>query len=122
MATAIASCLRPGGRFVTVNSNPALFTQTPGDYKKYGFATCVGGPPREGSPVTWTFNLAHGPISVENYYLSVETHEAVLREQGLVDVRWHAVGLAAGAPHDPPGRWDAFLATPPAILLECTRR
>jgi ubiquinone/menaquinone biosynthesis C-methylase UbiE len=44
MCDGIAQALKPGGRFVTVNSNPALnFPQAP-SYRHYGFETTVIGP------------------------------------------------------------------------------
>lgn len=122
MAAAICRCLRPGGRFVTVNSNPALFTDGNGDYAKYGFTTRLGDGAVEGTPVTWSFHLAQESISVENYYLSVATHEAVLSEQGLSRPRWRAPQVAtAGASEHEPGYWDELLRRPPMILLECTK-
>src|SRR5207253_14455 len=71
MCTSVARCLKPGGRFVTVNSNPALdFTSAP-SYRPYGFETSVAGEWREGAPITWTFFLEDGSsFSIENYYLS----------------------------------------------------
>ncbi|HUF91611.1 MAG TPA: class I SAM-dependent methyltransferase [Candidatus Limnocylindria bacterium] len=79
MCSSIARCLRPGGRFVTVNSNPALdFTAAP-SYRQYGFETTVAGPWRAGAPITWTFFLEDGAFSIENYYLSVADHEDALR-------------------------------------------
>ena len=57
MCASIARCLRPGGRVVTVNQNPALdFSTAPSD-RRYGFETGVPGPWREGAPITWTFFL-----------------------------------------------------------------
>src|SRR5262245_19118858 len=47
MYDGLARSLRPGGRFVTVNSSPALaFPEAP-SYRKYGFETSVRGPWRE---------------------------------------------------------------------------
>ena len=52
MCTGIARCLKPGGRFVTVNSNPACDFPAAPSYRKYGFETAVVGPFRDGAPIT----------------------------------------------------------------------
>src|SRR5262249_55897915 len=79
MCASIARCLRPGGRFVTVNQNPALDFRSAPSYRPYGFETTTGADWREGTPITWTFHLEDGPFSIENYHLAVATHEDVLR-------------------------------------------
>jgi SAM-dependent methyltransferase len=53
MCSGIARCLKPGGRFVTVNSNPACDFVAAPSYRKYGFEAAVIGPFREGAPITW---------------------------------------------------------------------
>ena len=60
MCSGIARCLRPGGRFVTVNSNPACDFAAAPSYRKYGFEAAVVGPFREGAPITWTFSWRTG--------------------------------------------------------------
>ena len=57
MCSGIARCLKPGGRFVTVNNNPAWDFPTAPSYRKYGLGVSVVGPFREGAPITWTFCL-----------------------------------------------------------------
>jgi ubiquinone/menaquinone biosynthesis C-methylase UbiE len=59
MCGGIARCLKPGGRFVTVNSNPACDFPAAPSYRKYGFEASVMGPFREGaSPATLSRQLA----------------------------------------------------------------
>ena len=120
MCSGIARCLKPGGRFVTVNSNPACdFTAAP-SYHKYGFETAVVGAFREGAPITWTFHLEDGPFNIENYFLSVESHEEALRVAGFRDVRWHRPLLSPEG-ESAYGRdyWSALLDHPPVIFIEC---
>jgi toxoflavin synthase len=57
MCSGIARCLKPGGRFVTVNGNPACDYAAAPSYRKYGFEAAVVGPLSEGAPITWTFYL-----------------------------------------------------------------
>ena len=54
MCRGIARCLRPGGRFVTVNANPALDFPAAPSYRKYEFTTAVVGAFPKGC-------LSHGP-------------------------------------------------------------
>jgi ubiquinone/menaquinone biosynthesis C-methylase UbiE len=120
MCRGIARSLKPGGRFVTVNCNPGLdFSKAP-SYRKYGFETAVPGPFQEGSPITWTFHLADGPFSIENYHLDIAAHEQALRTAGFKQIRWFRPRLS------PEGRteygdefWADFMEHPPAIFLEC---
>jgi hypothetical protein len=89
MCSGVARYLKSGGRFVTVNSNPACdFRSAPSD-RKYGFETRVAGWFCEGAPITWTFHLEDGPFDIENYFLSVETHQEALRAAGFRGIRWH---------------------------------
>jgi ubiquinone/menaquinone biosynthesis C-methylase UbiE len=122
MCASIARSLRPGGRFVTVNSNPALdFTKAP-SYRRYGFETTVAGPWREGAPITWTFFLDDGPFSIENYYLPVSAHEDAMRDAGFRTVRWHAPRLSrdGDAAHGA-DFWQPFLDSPPITFIECVK-
>lgn len=122
MYAAIARYLKPGGRFVTVNTNPALDFSTAPSYRRYGFDTALVGAAREGAPLTWTFHLAEGSFSLENYCLDTGVHEAAMRAAGLRDIRWHAPRVSPeGIAAMPPGEWDVFLASPPVTLLECRR-
>ena len=113
MCSGIARCLTPGGRFVTVNCNPACDFPAAPSYRKSGFETSVVSPLREGAPITWTFYLEDGRFDIENYFLSAETHEEALRAAGFRDVRWHQPMLSpegdSAYGHD---YWSALLDHP----------
>jgi ubiquinone/menaquinone biosynthesis C-methylase UbiE len=118
----IARCLKPGGRFVTVNSNPALNFSTAPSYRDYGFETSVSGPFGEGAPIRWEFHLDDGPFSIENYYLDVARHDEALRAAGFQSVRWHRPRLS------PEGEslfgaefWSTFQRHPPIAFIECVK-
>jgi toxoflavin synthase len=122
MCSSIARCLRPGGRFVTVNSSPALDFRTAPSYRRYGFETSVVGEWRDGVPITWTFFLPDGAFSIENYYLPVAVHEDALRQAGFRTVRWHEprVSPEGQARHGAPF-WEPFLQSPPITFIECVK-
>src|SRR6516165_4039011 len=65
---AIARHLKPGGRFVSVNSNPD-YTDRTDSMRPYGF-TRTAREAREGAVIPWTFFLQEGPFEITNYYLS----------------------------------------------------
>lgn len=120
MCSGIARCLKPGGRFVTVNSNPACDFSSAPSYCKYGFEVSVVGPFCEGAPITWTFHLEDGPFDVENYCLGVEIHEKALRTAGFRDVRWYQPMLSPeGEATYGPDYWSTLLDHPPLIFIEC---
>jgi toxoflavin synthase len=121
MCKGIARCLKPGGRFVTVNSNPACDFSAAPSYRNYGFETSVVGPFREGAPVTCTFYLEDGPFEIENYFLGVDLHEEALRAAGFRDIRWHQPMLSPEG-HSAYGHdyWADLLNHPPVIFIECS--
>lgn len=120
MCAGIARALKPGGRFVTVNCNPARdFSNCP-SYRHYGFETTVAGPWQEGAPITWRFYLGDQEFEIENYHLDVPTHEAMLREAGFREIRWHAPRLSPdGAAEFPADYWETLLTESPISFIEC---
>jgi ubiquinone/menaquinone biosynthesis C-methylase UbiE len=122
MCESIARCLRPGGRFITVNQNPARDFSAAPSYRQYGFETSVVGKWREGAPITWTFFLESGPFSIENYHLPVSVHEEALRRAGFGTVRWHSPRVSAeGKAQHAPEFWKPFLDSPPVTFIECVK-
>jgi ubiquinone/menaquinone biosynthesis C-methylase UbiE len=120
MCNGIARSLKPTGRFVTVNCNPALAFPNAPSYRSYGFETSVLGNWQEGAPIKWTFHLADGAFDIENYHLNVAIHEEAFRRAGFREVRWHAARLS------PDGLiahgwefWTTFLDHPPVTFIEC---
>src|SRR5262245_35161408 len=117
MCGGIASALKPGGRFVAVNSSPALDFRKAPSYRQYGFETTVTGAWSEGAPITWTFYLDDGPFSIENYYLDVAIHEEALKEAGFRSVRWHTPRVASkGIEEEGEAFWEPFLTAPPVTF------
>src|SRR5262249_47864463 len=119
MVDAIARHLKPGGRFVTVNSSPSLHFPTAPSYRGYGFETHVVDEWREGAPIRWVFHLGDGAFEIENYYLDVPIHENAFRRAGFQQVTWHAPRLSPdGLTAFDREYWASFLDRPPVVLLE----
>lgn len=122
MCQGIARCLKQGGRFVTVNCNPALNFAAAPSYRKYGFETAVVGEWKEGAPITWRFFLDDGSFEIENYHLNRAIHEAAFHAAGFKEVRWHAPLLSPeGTSSHGSEFWSDFLDHPPIALIECVR-
>ena len=122
MCDGIARSLKPGGRFVTVNTNPALDLTAAPSYRKYGFEATAVGQWQEGTPIQWTFHLADGPFSIENYHLGVAAHEEAFERAGFSEVRWHAPALSPEALEDyDRDYWSTFMDVPPVAFIECVR-
>ena len=122
MLNGIAHCLKSGGRFVTINSNPAFYFPAAPSFRKYGFETRVPGEWREGAPFHWIFHLAEGAIEIENYHLSVATHEEACRRAGFSSILWHQPRLSPqGEAAYEEGYWTELLSQPPVICLECVK-
>jgi ubiquinone/menaquinone biosynthesis C-methylase UbiE len=122
MVQGIAKCLKPGGRFVTMNSNPDLEFERGATYLKYGFEIRGSANRQEGMPYTLVFHLDEGPVEIENYWLPASAYEEALRSAGFVDVQWHRPRISpiAEVGHDPE-YWRDFLDHPPVIGIECSR-
>lgn len=122
MCNGISRSLEPGGRFVTVNSSPALHFPTAPSYRKYGFETSVVGPWTEGAPITWKFYLSDSVFELENYFLDAAIHEAAFKQAGFSEVRWHAPQLSSQglADHDQQF-WSDILTHSPVTFIECVK-
>jgi ubiquinone/menaquinone biosynthesis C-methylase UbiE len=122
MCNSISRCLKPGGRFVTVNSSPLLDFPSAPDYHKYGFEAHVRGPWGEGAPITWSFFLDGGSFDIENYFLDAAIHEEAFRAAGFREIRWHPPRLSPeGETAYPRGYWDVFLQHSPIAFIECLK-
>lgn len=122
MCDGIARSLKPGGRFVTVNCNPAQTFPSAPSYRKYGFETSTSGEWQEGAPIKWTFYLDDGPFDLENYFLSEATHEAAFRQAGFREIRWHTPKLSPeGLLVNDQEFWSNMLNDSPVTFIECVK-
>ncbi len=115
--------VRPGGRFVTLTTNPDLYTfeQVP-DYRKYGFQIKLAETAFEGAPIELTVFLDDASLVIENYYLPIEAYQSALREAGFRDFVVHMPELSpAPEAGDEGDFWHEYLTYPTAIVIECVR-
>ncbi|WP_197158489.1 class I SAM-dependent methyltransferase [Synechococcus sp. CBW1006] len=119
----IASRLRPGGRFVTLTTNPDVYFFRPRpDYRKYGFEMTLAEHVKGGAPIRFTMHLEKADLEIVNYYLPLTEYQEAFRRAGFRDFQLHPLHLAP----DPAGRddradWEDFLKNPIMILFDCVK-
>lgn len=119
MGNVIVNHLKPGGRFITINSNP--------DYEgavdmmfPYGF-TRENESYAEGAEIKYRFYAPDNSyIEVINYHLAKSTHEMALSKAGLCQRQWHPVEVsAAGIDEFGQAYWTDILNNQPITALTC---
>jgi ubiquinone/menaquinone biosynthesis C-methylase UbiE len=122
MGQAICRSLKAGGRFVSVNNNPAQSFSQFGSTRKYGFIKSAAKEPHNGTPIHYTFFMDHETFQIENYHLDAATHERIFRETGFSNVEWRKVELSPSEASGPDQHfWREFFVDPPVILLHCSK-
>jgi SAM-dependent methyltransferase len=120
MCRTIAANLRPGGRFVAMNSN--IGPGVPADMSRYGMKPSDLKPIEEGMAYRLTFLQGPDSFEIQNYYYSRATYEEILRQAGFASVQWHRpVVSPAGAQEYGHNYWQEFLELSPIIGIECRR-
>ena len=76
---------------------------------------------REEAPNTRTFYLDDGPFQIDNYYLSVQTHETAWRTAGFREI-WVHRSLLSPQAEAADGRdyWSDLPEHPPLTFIECS--
>ena len=112
--------LKPGGRLVTLTTNPGLYVFDDVDYRKYGFTIRLEDQVHEGATILWTIKLDDESIDIENYYLPNEAYASALEEAGFRDVAFHSLSLSPDA-SGASDYWAKMLNNPPAIMIEAIK-
>ncbi len=121
MCEGLASRLRPGGRLVTLTTNPDIYAfQPPPDYRKYGFTMTLADHVYEGAPILWNILLDDSSLEIENYYLPISAYESAFRAAGFRDFQIHGLELDPQAKADRE-YWADMLDYPIAIVIECVK-
>ena len=121
MCQGLACRVKPGGRFVTVTTNPGVYSFRP-DYRKYGFEVELADAVFEGAPIDITVNLADSSLEVRNYYLPIEAYASAFRAAGFHDFAVHIPDLEPAAEAADEGDyWDYLLENPFLVVMDCVR-
>lgn len=115
----ISEHLNPGGRFITINSNPDY--QAPvNTLRKYGF-TRENESRLEGGKIVYRFYQEDGShIEVINYHHEKTTHEMALQFSGLSNIKWHPMELYSELVNElDADYWKPIIDTQPVIGLTC---
>jgi ubiquinone/menaquinone biosynthesis C-methylase UbiE len=123
MCAGLASRVRLGGRFVTINVNPDVYHDKPQpDYRKYGLEMRLADHAYEGAPIDFTVLVGESGLQIENYYLPTEAYRCALEAAGFTDVAVHRpiVPPEAVAAHEP-GFWDELVDRPVFALIDCVK-
>lgn len=121
MCQGMAQRLKRGGRFVTLTTNPALYSMQsrPPDYRAYGFEVQLPESAYEGAPLIWNIHLDDSSFEIENYYLSIETHLSAFEDAGFRDISVHELTLSPDPEAGDEGtHWEEILNYSPAIIIE----
>jgi ubiquinone/menaquinone biosynthesis C-methylase UbiE len=118
-AKVISAHLKPGGRFITINSNPDY--QAPvSTLRKYGF-TRENESRLEGGKINYRFYQEDGShIEVVNFHLEKSTHAIALKQAGFTKIKWHPVELSPVFENEQDTDfWKDILDTQPVIGISC---
>jgi SAM-dependent methyltransferase len=120
-ATNIYSHLKPGGRFITINSNPDYRCDAPA-MRPYGF-TRENASYDEGAEIIYRFFAGDGSsIDVTNYHIDRDVHNECFTEAGFEDVNWHPIEVSPeGVDGFGEDYWKPILDCHPVIGLSCRK-
>jgi len=109
-----------GGRFITINNNPASKSSQD---KKYGVTVSGNQPLKDGSKLLvrlWVDQKE--ACSFVNYYWSKLTYETALKKVGFKKIIWHRMHVSdEGIKKFSKNFWDEFEKNPYLVIIEAIR-
>ena len=122
MCRTIFANLKSGGRFVSMNNNPAQAPETFPYCAKYGFTKTAEGPLMEGAVITYHFFRRGQEFYIDNYYLSISAHEWAFRQVGFKEVYWKKIEVSPeGIQNYGNHFWQEFLNCEPIVGIICNK-
>ncbi len=124
-ARSVTKHLRPGGRLIGINNNPAHPPQHYAATRPFGFVKNL--PPGtalvNGTAITYTFFQDDHSFQFDNFYLDSHAHASTLADAGLKAFAWHPLqaDLAMLSPQDHALDWEGFVASAPVLCLSAVR-
>jgi len=120
MCRRISQNLKPGGRFVTVVSNPEFNPAGP-NYAKYGFTLSQRVDAPEGSSGALVF-LGEPPVMIHYRHWTRATYEGALAAAGFRTIVWERLRPSPEAEaHFGREFWADCLSNPCAYLIHCEK-
>ena len=121
MCDAIFKHLKPGGRFITINSNPD-YRGTVESLLPYRF-TRENKSFDDGAEIIYRFYQSDESfVAVTNYHLEKSTYSRVLETSGFSDVNWHTMELSnEGKKEYSAYFWDVILNDQPIAGISCKK-
>ena len=122
MCRTIALNLKPGGKFVSINNNPDQPPESFPLMRKYGFGKRLSGGLEEGAVITYEFFREGQQFSIDNFYLSRETHKQAFTRAGLQNVIWEKIQVSSEGINEY-GRehWNDFLTFEPVVGIQASK-
>jgi SAM-dependent methyltransferase len=121
MCDAIFKHLKPGGRFITINSNPdyrgAVESLMPYRFTRENISF------DEGAEIIYRFYQSDESfVSVTNYHLERSTYNRVLAFSGFSEIQWHEMELSSeGEKEFPKDFWNVILNDQPVVGISCKK-
>jgi 2-polyprenyl-3-methyl-5-hydroxy-6-metoxy-1,4-benzoquinol methylase len=115
--------LKPGGKLVSITLNPGLSAENSSIYGQYGVQMATEGVLQDGATIKFTIdipNVPNGCFELSTTYWDQETHEHTAQQVGFQEIIWHPLQVSQeGLNEYGEGHWQAFIAKPYGIILEC---
>lgn len=118
--TSAFELLKPGGKFIGINTNPFTKDQESFDKcKKYSIAyTADEAPIKEGDALHIHISMEEGDAKFDNFFWTAETYEASFKKGGFTNMQWVNMTLAEG---NDPQHWKDWLENCPLICFTAVK-
>lgn len=120
MCQTIYNNLKTGGRLVAATLNPQVSATDLMVYEQYGVRLSTTAGLQDGAMVTATLAIPDGSVELVACYWTEASYESALKQAGFGKIRWHPMEVSeAGMKAFGQDYWQAYLAKPVDIVLEC---